>query len=218
MTIIAEVGAAKRVPVFSRFAMMKAWAAKLGRDARRGAVARRLPYGRRGLRLLRPARWPATWRAKRKPPSRPRSSTDAAPPPAIAQRRHSQPLPRPSRRESTPRRRRLTRPASRWNRRGERSRSADARHPDRQLRQLHLQPRPLFRRAGGGGVGVAQRRDQRRRRRSPRGPTPSCCRPAPARPTKRASASISFARRAGRRRSSASASATRRSARPSAAR
>ena len=28
VTIIAEVGAAKRVPVFSRFAMMKAWAAK----------------------------------------------------------------------------------------------------------------------------------------------------------------------------------------------
>jgi acyl-CoA thioesterase I len=28
VTIIAEVGSAKRVPVFSRFAMMKAWAAK----------------------------------------------------------------------------------------------------------------------------------------------------------------------------------------------
>ncbi len=28
VTIIAEVGAAKHVPVFSRFAMMKAWAAK----------------------------------------------------------------------------------------------------------------------------------------------------------------------------------------------
>ena len=27
MTIIAEVGATERVPVFSRFAMMKAWAA-----------------------------------------------------------------------------------------------------------------------------------------------------------------------------------------------
>ena len=64
---------------------------------------------------------------------------------------------------------------------------------------------------------MAQRRDHASTRRSPRSPTRSCCRPAPARRTKPASASTSCARRAGRRRCSASASAIRRSARPSAA-
>ena len=45
-----------------------------------------------------------------------------------------------------------------------RGRPDATRHADRQLRQLHLQPRPLPRRTGGGGVGLAQRRDHGRGR------------------------------------------------------
>ena len=54
VAIVSDVGARMHVPVFSRFAMMKAWAAQIGRRLERGAFARRLSHGRPGLRLFRP--------------------------------------------------------------------------------------------------------------------------------------------------------------------
>ncbi len=63
-------------------------------------------------------------------------------------------------------------------------------HADRQLRQLHLQPRALFRRAGGRLSPCAATMRLGRTRFWPAGRTPSCSRPAPARRAKPASASI----------------------------
>ena len=60
---------------------------------------------------------------------------------------------------------------------------------DRQLRQLHLQPRAFPRRRGGALRGAPQRRADAWTRRWRSRPRRSCCRPAPARRTRPASAS-----------------------------
>jgi hypothetical protein len=89
----------------------------------------------------------------------------------------------------------------------------DPRH--RQLRQLHLQPRPL---PDGTGPEVVVRRNDALSvaEAIAMGPRRSCCRPAPARRTKPGSASSSSARRPRRGcPCSACALATRRSGRPS---
>ena len=93
----------------------------------------------------------------------------------------------------------------------------DARPHGRQLRLVHLQPRPVPGRAGGGARGRAQRRRDRRRAARAAATTASSSRPARARPTRPGSRSRSCA--ASRRpacRRSASASATSRSRRRSA--
>ena len=70
----------------------------------------------------------------------------------------------------------------------------EARPRGRQLRLLHLQPRAVPGRAGGGGRGRAQRRvDGRRAARRARA-TASSSRPGRARPTRRASRSSSMRR------------------------
>ena len=98
-----------------------------------------------------------------------------------------------------------------------RRRRRPRRRADRQLRQLHLQPRPVPRGAGRRGRGAPPRRDRRRRRRARCGPTHLVISPGPEdpRPGRHLGRRHPRARRR-RCRSSASASATRPSARRSA--
>ena len=121
-----------------------------------------------------------------------------------------------TRRRST--RRRATRPGrccrrSRWRRQASRD------SPHRQLRFVHLQPRPVPRRAGRAAAGEAQRRDHARRDRGAEARRGSSSRPGPGRPED-AGITVDVIQRFGPHdcRCSASASATRASASPSAAR
>ena len=82
VNIIAEVGAARHAPVFSRFAMMKAWAKNRPRPCG-GAIPRRLPHGRPRLRLFRRALADDLVRQEEGRPSRPEALTNAALPLAV---------------------------------------------------------------------------------------------------------------------------------------
>ncbi len=99
---------------------------------------------------------------------------------------------------------------------GWRTRSDDP--GDRQLRLVHLEPRPVPLAARGRARGRAQRRDRRRGHSSRRRRTRSSSLPARALRIRRASPSRRSARSPARCRSSASVSGTRRLARPSARR